>query len=159
MSVPPTELLEGTDPTHPLYGLTLPCLGITTKPRLGRACIVWLAPGIERLRPLAATSLAPVPPPPARCHLSLPAVRALLAVLASLPTDAAPRQEDADGPTAPTAAPGGGAPGPPAGATAAESPPAAPPAAGPGPALAQSVPAPARPTPAGPDPPPPGGGR
>ncbi len=101
MSVPATEQLEITDPTHPLYGLTLPCLGITTRPRLGPVCLVWLAPGVERLIPLAATSLAPIPQPPVRCRLSVPAVHALLAVLRSVVVDdaAGPGQEDTDGST------------------------------------------------------------
>ena len=77
---PSVETIEVTDPTHPLYGLTLPCLGITVKQRLGRVCVVWLHPGVERLIPVAATSLAPVQPAAPRCRLSLPAATRLLAV-------------------------------------------------------------------------------
>ncbi|HZO32293.1 MAG TPA: hypothetical protein VFH48_40580, partial [Chloroflexota bacterium] len=44
----PTETVEVIDPTHPLYGLKLPLLGITVQQRLGRVCRVWLHPGIER---------------------------------------------------------------------------------------------------------------
>jgi hypothetical protein len=68
--VPPTEAVTVTDPAHPLYGLTLPCLGVTNKQRLGRACVVWLAPGIERLVPVAATSLSPIAHPAPRCRLA-----------------------------------------------------------------------------------------
>src|SRR5690242_3497529 len=57
VTLPTGEYIEVTDPTHPLYGLTLPCLSVTVKQRLGRVCVVWLAPGIERLIPLASTSL------------------------------------------------------------------------------------------------------
>src|SRR5262245_29879570 len=45
----PTDTVKVTYPTHPLYGLTLPLMRITTKPRLGRVCVVWLYPGIERI--------------------------------------------------------------------------------------------------------------
>ena len=83
MSVPPTEQIEVTDPTHPLYGLTLPCLGLTNKQHLGRVCVVWLAPGIERLVPVSATSLVGPPSSPTPCRLSVGAVEALLTVLVS----------------------------------------------------------------------------
>ena len=97
------ETIEVTDPAHPLYGLTLPCLGVTVKPRLGRGCVVWLHPGVERLIPVAATSLAPVRPPVSRCRLSLPAATKVLAVLASLVPDChAARQEDSHAPLATT---------------------------------------------------------
>jgi hypothetical protein len=92
---PSVETIEVTDPTHPLYGLTLPCLGVTVKPRLGRVCVVWLHPGVERLIPVAATSLVPERPAVSRCRLSLPAATRLLAVRASLVPDChAARQED-----------------------------------------------------------------
>ena len=78
------EHITVTDPTHPLYALTLPCLGITTNPQLGPTCIVSLAPGVERLIPLRATSLAPTSPPPSPCRLSVAALHAVLAVLVRL---------------------------------------------------------------------------
>ena len=84
MTAPDVDHVEVTDPTHPLYGLTFPCLGVTTKQRLGHVCVVWLAPGIERLIPLAATSLGPVASPPPACRLCLAALQTLLAVLASV---------------------------------------------------------------------------
>jgi hypothetical protein len=56
---------------------------VTTKQVVGRVCIVWLAPGVERLVPVAATSLVRPAGPPAVCRLAAPAVQALLAVLAS----------------------------------------------------------------------------
>ena len=40
---PPADTVEVTDPTHPWYDLTFPLLGITTKPRLGRVCILQLS--------------------------------------------------------------------------------------------------------------------
>src|SRR5262249_45165733 len=76
----PTDTVEVTDPTHPLYGLTFPLIGVTTKPRLGRVCVVWLYPGVERVIPVAATSLVePLPGPPASCRLSVAGLEALLA--------------------------------------------------------------------------------
>src|SRR5215468_12293233 len=79
----PTDTVEVTDPTHPLYGLTFPLLGITTKPRLGRVCVVWLYPGVERLIPFAATSLGKSPATPSPCRLCLEGLQVLLAVVAA----------------------------------------------------------------------------
>jgi hypothetical protein len=81
MTAPDVDQVEVTDPAQPLYGLMFPCLRVTTKQRLGRVCVVWLAPGIERLIPLAATSLGPVAAPPPACRLCLAALHTLLAVL------------------------------------------------------------------------------
>src|SRR5262249_45102528 len=86
ISVLAKEVIEVPDPTHPLHGLRLPCPGVTNKARLGWACIVWLAPGIERVIPTGATSRGGPRPPPSPCRLSAPAIRALLAVLASADT-------------------------------------------------------------------------
>ena len=80
------DTVEIFDPTHPLYGKTLPLVGITTNKGLGRAAIVWIDPGIERLVPLGATSLADAPATsPSPCRLSVASVELLLAVVASLP--------------------------------------------------------------------------
>ena len=81
------------DPGHPLYGLRLPLIGVTNKQYVGKACVVWLQPGIERIVPFAATSLAETPPERPVARLSLTAVRRLVRVLASLPEL---RPEDAD---------------------------------------------------------------
>ena len=90
----PTDTVEVTDPAHPLYGLTFPLIGVTTKPRLGRVCVVWLYPGVERVIPVAATSLVePLPGPPASCRLSVAGLEALLAVVAQADL----RQEKAHG--------------------------------------------------------------
>ena len=73
-----------TDLTHPLYGLTFPLIGVTTKQRLGRVCVVWLYPGVERVIPVTATDLAgSAPSPPSPCRLSVAGIDALLAVVAS----------------------------------------------------------------------------
>ena len=78
--------VEIVDSTHPLYGETLPLVGLTTKQVLGRVAIVWIHPGIERMIPLRATSLADPPAPePYPCRLSVASVERLLSVVASLP--------------------------------------------------------------------------
>src|SRR5262252_3087487 len=87
----PTDTVEVTDPTHPLYGLTFPLLGITTKPRLGRVCVVGLYPGVERVIPLAATSLGGPPAAPSACRLSVEGLQALFAVVATW--DSRPQEE------------------------------------------------------------------
>ena len=99
LSVPPTVAVTVTDPTHPLYGLTLPCLGVTNKQRLGPACVIWLTPGVERLVPVAATSLSPIVRPTSRCRLAPASVAAFLRVLASAIDDTSARagQEEHDG--------------------------------------------------------------
>jgi hypothetical protein len=129
----PTDMVEVTDPTHPLYGLTFPLIGVTTKQRLGRVCVVWLYPGVERVIPVAATSLAGATPlPPSPCRLSVAGLEALLAVMAA---GADPRQEEMHGdpihrrnaPATPTVTP---VPGPGVGLLlAAARPPAPPPPA------------------------------
>src|SRR5215468_4276351 len=87
----PTDTVEVTDPTHPLYGLTFPLVGITTKPRLGRVCVVWLYPGVERSIPFAATSLSETPTAPFPCRLCIEGLQVLLAAVAAW--DARPQQE------------------------------------------------------------------
>ena len=94
----PIDTVTVTDPIHPLYGLTFPLIGVTTKQRLGRVCVVWLYPGVERVIPVTATDLADhTPPLPSRCRLSITGIDALLAVVAS---QADLSQEDAYGTTA-----------------------------------------------------------
>jgi hypothetical protein len=89
------DTVEIVDPAHPLYGKTLPLVGLTTRQRLGRVAVVWLYPGVERCVPLSATDLAEIPPaPPSPSRLSVASLERLLAVVASLPhTDSL---EDAD---------------------------------------------------------------
>src|SRR5215471_9554957 len=87
----PTDTIEVTDPTHPLYGLIFPLLEITTKPRLGRVCVVGLYPGVERVIPLAATSLGGPPTAPSACRLSVEGLQALDAVVATW--DSRPQEE------------------------------------------------------------------
>jgi hypothetical protein len=92
----PTETVEVIDPTHPLYGLKLPLLGITVQQRLGRVCRVWLHPGIERAIPIAATDRGNLIVGPSRCRLSPGVIATLVALVASLPS-AAGEDADADG--------------------------------------------------------------
>ncbi len=80
----PTDTVEVTDPTHPLYGLSFPLIGITVKQRLGRVCVVWLHPGIERVIPVGATNLAGEDRVLSACRLSIAGLQRLLHVLSSL---------------------------------------------------------------------------
>jgi hypothetical protein len=79
------DSVEVVDPTHPLYGLTLPLIGITQKRASVVMCAVWLQPGIERLIPIAVTTEARAQVVRTRCRLSIASSGALLAVVASLP--------------------------------------------------------------------------
>ena len=80
----PDHAVTVTELAHPLYGLTFPLVGVTTKQRLGRVCVVWLYPGVERVIPVTATDLAgSAPSPPSPCRLSVAGLDALLAVGAS----------------------------------------------------------------------------
>jgi len=80
----PGATVEITDPTHPLYGLIFPLAEVANKPHLGRACVVWLHPGVARLIPLAATDLGGGRLPLARCRLSVEGLRQLLTAVSSL---------------------------------------------------------------------------
>jgi hypothetical protein len=55
---PPQEMVTVLDPCHPLFGRTLPCVGIANVSYQGRCCIVWIRPTIERHVPITATNLA-----------------------------------------------------------------------------------------------------
>ena len=54
---PPEETVTVVDPCHPLFGRTLPCLGIANSSHRGRCCIVWIRPTVERHVPVTATNL------------------------------------------------------------------------------------------------------
>lgn len=84
LTILPADVVTVIDPAHPLYGLTLPLIGVTNKQYIGRACVVWIQPGIERLIPWWATSLADVTPPAFPCRVSVAALRALLTVGAAI---------------------------------------------------------------------------
>src|SRR4051812_19970569 len=79
------ETIRVVDPTHPLYDLSLPLVGVTATSRLGQVCVVWLQPGVTRVIPQAATSLATVVSSPSPCRLSVTSIQRLLAVVGSLP--------------------------------------------------------------------------
>jgi hypothetical protein len=53
----PEETVTVVDPRHPLFGRTLPCLGIANSSHRGRCCIVWIRPTVERHVPIEATHL------------------------------------------------------------------------------------------------------
>src|SRR4051794_17007585 len=79
------DVIEVTQPNHPLYGLTLPLVGLLTTAHSGQVCVVSLSSRIERIIPLAATDLGGTTPPASPCQLSPLGVQRLLAVAASLP--------------------------------------------------------------------------
>ncbi len=70
--------------THPPYYLILPLAEVANKPHLGRACMIWLHPGVARLIALAATGLDSGRLRLGRCRLSVKGLRHLVTVVASL---------------------------------------------------------------------------
>lgn len=96
-------MVEIVDPTHALYGKTLPLVGVTTRKNLGRVAIVRIHPGVERMIPLSATNFADTPTlPPSPCRLSVASVERLLAVLASLPNTGSEEEHGENHPSAAT---------------------------------------------------------
>jgi hypothetical protein len=69
------------DPRHPLCGRTFTLVAITHHAQLGRCCVVWLRPHVERLVPVQATNLAFDPNDISPSPLSLAAVEQLLRVV------------------------------------------------------------------------------
>src|SRR5499427_668211 len=68
------------DPRHPMYGRTFPLVAITHHSQLGRCCVVWLQPHVERFIPVQATNLAFDPNAISPSPLSIAAVEHLLRV-------------------------------------------------------------------------------
>jgi hypothetical protein len=68
------------DPRHPLCGRTLPLVALTHHSQLGRCCVVWLQPHVERFIPIQATNLEFDPNDMSLSPLSLAAVEQLLRV-------------------------------------------------------------------------------
>ena len=69
------------DPRHPLCGRTLTLVAMTHHSELGRCCVVWLRPQVERLIPVPATNLEFDPNDISPAPLSLTAVEQLLRVV------------------------------------------------------------------------------
>jgi hypothetical protein len=80
-SVAPEQTITVIDPRHPLCGRTLPLVAMTHHATLGRCCVVWLRPHIERLVPVRATNLEFDPNDLSPSPLSLAAVEQLLRVV------------------------------------------------------------------------------
>ncbi|MDX6381711.1 MAG: hypothetical protein QOI57_2735 [Rubrobacteraceae bacterium] len=96
LSDPAIGTVEVIDPAHPLYAKTFPLFAVTRKQRVGKACIVWVRPGVKSIVPLAATDLVEEPPrPPSPCRLSVDSARRLLAVVASITDACSPQAKDA----------------------------------------------------------------
>ncbi len=64
----PEETVTVVDPRHPLFGRTLPCVGIANSSHRGRCCIMWIRPTVERHVPVSATNLEYHP----QTHFPLP---------------------------------------------------------------------------------------
>jgi hypothetical protein len=77
----PEPTITVIDPRHPLCGRTLTLIGMTHHAQLGRCCIVWLQPQVERLVPVQVTNLAFDPHDMSPSPLSLAAVEQLLRVV------------------------------------------------------------------------------
>jgi len=80
-SVAPEQTITVIDPRHPLCGRTLTLVAMTHHATLGRCCVVWLRPHIERLVPVRATNLEFDPNDLSPSPLSLAAVEQLLHVV------------------------------------------------------------------------------
>jgi hypothetical protein len=80
-SVAPEQTITVVDPRHPLCGRTLTLVALTHHATLGRCCVVWLRPQIERLVPARATNLEFDPNDISPSPLSLAAVEQLLRVV------------------------------------------------------------------------------
>jgi len=80
----PDQTITVLDPRHPLCGRTLPLVAITHHAQLGRCCVVWLRPHVERFIPVQATNLAFDPNDIRPSPLSLAAVEQLLRVFQDL---------------------------------------------------------------------------
>jgi len=91
------ETVTVTDPTHLLYGLTVPLLRVGVQERVGRVCVVRLRPAAERRIPLAATSLNGITMPVSPARLSVVAVTTLLAAVATIPALATAIYREDDG--------------------------------------------------------------
>ena len=53
------ETVTIIDPRHPLYDRTFPLLDIANRAHIGRACVIQLRDGLERIVPLAVTDRCP----------------------------------------------------------------------------------------------------
>ena len=78
MTFVPEQTVTIVDPRHPLCGRTLPLVGITQRPYIGRCCVVWLHPQVERNVPVDATDLEFDPNQLSPVPLSIASIRKLL---------------------------------------------------------------------------------
>jgi len=78
------QTITVTDPRHPLCGRTLPLVGITNKPYLGRCCVVWIHKDVERYVPVSATNLEFEPNHIHPTPLSVASAKALLRVFENI---------------------------------------------------------------------------
>ena len=83
-SLSPEQTDTVTDPCHPLYGRTLPLVGVTNKANQGRCCVVWIRPDVERIIPVQATDLESDPSQVYPIPLSIASVEAFLQVFKNI---------------------------------------------------------------------------
>lgn len=95
MTSAPEQMVTIVDPRHPLCGRTLPLAGITQKPYIGRCCVVWIRPTVERHVPVSATDLEFDPNDLSPIPLSVASVRQLLHVFDRV--SRASKGDEADG--------------------------------------------------------------
>src|SRR5579864_4711144 len=108
---PPEETVHIIDPRHPLYGQTLPLVGITNRSYLGHCCVIAMPGNVERNIPLTATDRSAEPLVLFPLPLDLLGLQRLLHTYARLmrqseqevPHDASspPAHPHADGPSDP----------------------------------------------------------
>ncbi|NER84330.1 MAG: hypothetical protein F6K42_33305 [Leptolyngbya sp. SIO1D8] len=101
----PGQTVTVVDPRHPLCGRTLPLIDITQKPYLGRCCVVWLYPEVERYVPVDATDLEFDPRQIHPTPLSIAAVESLLRVFEQIQSSQQGRAADVCAPDSSEAAP------------------------------------------------------
>jgi len=91
----PEQTVTVTDPRHPLCGRTLPLIGIANKPYLGRCCVVWIHPEVERYVPVSATDLEFHPNQVSPTPLSVASIEHLLRVFEQIQLDSEGDAHDA----------------------------------------------------------------
>ena len=87
------EMVTVIDPRHPLYGQSFRFVGITTKNRVGRCCVVLDHYGHERNIPLGVTDQSPDPVVIAPLPLSGATITSLVRVYSHI----CPQPEVGDG--------------------------------------------------------------
>jgi hypothetical protein len=80
LTLSPEETVTVIDPRHPLFGYTLPLLGIINKQYQGQCCLIWVYEGVEQLVPVAATDRVSETPEIFPLPVDVPSVQHLVAL-------------------------------------------------------------------------------